>query len=116
MRIAALLLIVFVAGLTVSAAADAEEGGGHTVVLKCFRSDGNDLVEVSFGDIRLVTAELSFMHDDGTKTNVRAKDGNVELKSSIGQVSGKEISFTDRNGAFGRRGPSAAIGKLNEKK
>jgi hypothetical protein len=116
MRILALLLIVFLAGLTVSTAADAEKGGGHTVVLKCIRSDGDDLVEVSFGDVRLVTAELSFMHDDGSKTNVRSKDGNVELKSSIGRMFAKEISFTDRNGAFGRRGPKASIEKSNEKK
>ena len=110
MRTVAFICFFAVVGISILVAADREGTvDDNRVVLSCQRSDTKEMIEVRFGDITFVTTELSFVHGDGSRTDVRAKDGVVKLQNGDTKISGKQISSSCRGGIFGRRGQAAGI-------
>ncbi len=96
------------------AADEPDKGADNSIVLTCVRSDANELVEVQFRDVFIVAKELSFMHADGSKTTVHAKNGLVELENGTSTMSGKRIASCCPDGIFSRSGPAILKGTVEQ--
>lgn len=103
-------LILFLFALRVIVAGDFCTGdpinrSEDMVVLKPRRtSDHKDVVEMSCGDMTILATELSFVHDNGTRTTVRCRDGAIECQNWNTTLTGKEIFCAPQGGPLGKTG------------
>lgn len=105
------LFVVALIGFGVSIAADPDsQTNGKTnssLELRCRTVGEEEMVEVKFSDVTFIAAELSFLHDNGGKTVIQAKNGKVKIQStgnhSHGSISGTRIETVFPSGIVSRR-------------